>query len=685
MKNKRRETNNINLGRVGLVVFMVVVFAGLVLFTARPQSAQQKCEASGKLYIPDAPGNKCRQRCTQSDLCDLTKKDQPCKYRSAGDDIKCMNCDRKDGKDQIVYNNACTPICANDNDCSKGGCRQIKGKNTSVCKKTQWWGVPAKSGKGSVCIEKDTTDSNPPGNHIGPYDNLKLCIRKNNCTWPYKFNADNTDCNTLPCTKNALGGWGSSKPGEKSTTYLYQKPQKKIASDIAKYYVDQYTDDDETKVGTCFKTYKIENGEEVGTPPQVPVNDKECNNQLTEEKCENAAFPNGDERVPHCKWYPAGSCLRIPKMLDPPSLDFDKSDSGGFTAGVIIDNKQLSDLDKNKKAKQTDFPNFYGGHGQNWLTDYPKVLDYDPTISNCKHKLMAQGAAEDEAAKLCGNFNEEEEFNPLEFRRCAGVVANVDSQYPTFHTTTQPFFVKKLTPDQIKYAQDNPRTYKTENISPSPTSAPTSKDPAWNDLPCVQLIKKPNTPCDGSRECIQQAQTRCDTTPDCNGFFYYSSGRWCPKSSYIPDAKNKPLPGGTFYYTDTPTQYTPGLVVSLGSPDGNIGVQNTNVYCARGASCAGRDADAVKAAFDSNILGQTKDNTLFPVVDSYCSDCTLTPAGERSNNWCWASDESNSKWSTSKNLKKVTMTTDTGIAKGRDPNSCFDNWYKDYDDACGVK
>lgn len=28
--------------------------------------------------------------------------------------------------------------------------------------------------------------------------------------------------------------------------------------------------------------------------------------------------------------------------------------------------------------------------------------------------------------------------------------------------------------------------------------------------------------CDGSPECIQQAQTRCDTTPDCNGFFYYT-------------------------------------------------------------------------------------------------------------------------------------------------------------------
>ena len=172
-------------------------------------------------------------------------------------------------------------------------------------------------------------------------------------------------------------------------------------------------------------------------------------------------------------------------------------------------------------------------------------------------------------------------------------------------------------------------------------------------------------------------------------FFYYTdgSGKWCPKRLYTPDAKNPTKAAGTFYYTDNdPNRYTPQAVISLGSSEGNIGVSNTNVYCARGASCAGKDADAVKVvndAFGAKPPPQTKDNTLFPVVDTYCESCSLTNAGNREDNWCGAKEESNSKWSTSKNLKKVTMTTQTGIAKNRKPEDCFNNWYKDYTKACG--
>jgi hypothetical protein len=505
------------------------------------------------------------------------------------------------------------------------------GPKPKVCKyKPIWYGVPTKSNGSYVCkpyppgtLPKGTWNFTKDG---GAYTSLRECAmdrwkpndkisagfaagdyKNNNCqragtcydSWTNekkpqfqteaectkanfqwskpgggpKLNADNTDCNTYPCTENALKGWGSRRPeGAKpneSNLYLYQKPQKN----------DTYEpkDDDESKVGTCFKTYKKNGNVEVATAPQVPdENDYECNKQTNEDDCRVAAYPDDDSKVPHCKWYPAGSCLRIPQKLNPPTVNFDQ-----LSNGIIVDNSNLEDIKDHKKETKTDFPNFYGGNSKETLTTYPKVLDYDPTISNCKHKLMAQGAPDDQAASGCGMLNEEEEFNPLEFRRCAGVIANEQPGYPTFHTSMHPFFIKT----------------------------------------------------------------------------------------------------------------TPGVIISLGSPDGNIGVNtkkpyNSQVtaYCARGASCAGKDADAVTAAkkvLDNNISGLTPEDTLFPVADTYCSPCTLTGSGARYNNWCRATKESNSKWSTSKNLKKVTMTNATGIAKKRKPDDCFKNWYKDYSNACG--
>jgi hypothetical protein len=512
------------------------------------------------------------------------------------------------------------------------------GPKPKVCKyKPIWYGVPTKSNGSYVCkpyppgtVPKGTwnfakeggaytslrqcamdqwkeseNDKIPAGFAVGDYKNNNCLKRGSKCYNAYdnitmfnltterdcknngnqwsksggdpKLNANNTDCNTYPCTKNALQGWGSHRtegaPSNESDLYLYQKPQKD----------DTYgpKDDDESMVGTCFKTYKKNGNVEVATAPQVPdENDNECNKQTNEHACRVAAYPDDNSEVPHCKWYPAGSCLRVPSKLNPPTVNFDIE---GHSNGIIMDNQNLIGIGKNAKDKNTDFPNFYGGKSQDYFhTDtYPKVLDYDPTISNCKHKLVAQGVTDAEAVTLCGNLNEGEEFNPLEFRRCAGVVANKDPGYPTFHTSMHPFLTNQG-----------------------------------------------------------------------------------------------------------------GVIVSLGSPDGNIGVnvktqnQNSQVtaYCARGASCAGKDADAVTAAMnvlDNKISGLTPEHTLFPVADTYCDGCDTTDYGNRSNNWCRATKESNSKWSTSKNLKKVTMTNATGIAKKRKPDECFNNWYKDYSDACG--
>jgi len=619
----------------------------------------------------------------------------------------------------------CQKRCKNDTECPDNGtCNfatfpdnlEIAGLKPKVCKyKPIWFGVPTASNKNSYyCADFKPGTQPRKGYNIpatgGYYTSLKECAmdkwtandpkkatgfkvgdyKNNNClpsppptkwttadTPDPKLNAANSDCNTYPCTDSALGGWGSANPARQSDLYLYKKPQKDDG-------LGNYVDADESKVGTCFKTYKKnENGDEVATAPQVPDGNSECNIQTNEEKCRVAAYDDDSYTVPHCKWYPAGSCLRIPKKLNPPTIDF-------LDEAIIYDNDNLNNLSTGKRATKTDFPNFYGGKSYSPFNNYPKVLDYDPTISNCKHKLMAQGASEYEVASLCGNFDEGEEFNPLEFRRCAGVVSN-NKPKSWFHTTMQPFFVKNFTSEQLINARNNPRKYKeVTHLSPSADSAPTSKDQAGNELECVQLKKESDgTLCDGSPECIQQAQKRCDETPDCNGFFYYTEksnkGRWCPKSSYTPDDKNPLEPNGTFYHTDNdPNRYTATAVISLGSPNGEIGAdgQNTNEFCARGASCAGKDGDAVKVFKDYNILGQTKDTTLFPVADTYChGGCDVSEIKE--NNWCSAPKESNSKWSTSKNLKKVTMTNDTGIAKGRKPEDCFNNWYKDYSNACG--
>ena len=615
----------------------------------------------------------------------------------------------------------CQKRCKNDTDCPDNGTCNfadfpenlgIAGLKPKVCKyKPIWFGVPTPSNKNSYYCGDFKPGTKPKREYNipvtgGSYNSLRECAldkwteddpkkatgfkvgdyKNNNCLpsppplkWDQadtpdpKLNAANSDCNTYPCTDSALGGWGSANPARQSDLYLYKKPQKDDG------YGD-YDDADESQVGTCFKTYKKnKNGDEVATAPQVPDGNSECNSQPNEGACRKAAYAKDSYTVPHCKWYPAGSCLRIPKKLDPPTTDFLDDD-------IIYGNENLNNLDTGKRATTTDFPNFYGGKSHSGLNNYPKVLDYDPTISNCKHKLMAQGASEYEVASLCGKFDEGEEFNPLEFRRCAGVVSN-NTPRSWFHTTMQPFFVKNFNFDQKKYAQANPRNYKNENISPSPTSAPTSKDQAGNELDCVQLKKTANgPPCDASDKCIQQAKIRCDTTPDCNGFFYYANGKWCPKSSYTPDANNTKDQNGTFYYTDNdPRRYTSGLVVSLGSPNGEIGGddQNTNQFCARGASCAGKDGDAVKVFNDYNISGQTKDTTLFPVADTYCTgECDVADIKE--HNWCSAPKESNSKWSTSKNLKRVTMTNKTGIATNRKPEDCFNNWFKDYSNACGT-
>ena len=343
-----------------------------------------------------------------------------------------------------------------------------------------------------------------------------------------KLNADNTDCNTYPCTDSALGGWGSNRkkgaPPNESDFYLYKRPQEDYSVAGSGYRPTK--DADESKVGTCFKTYKKTGNVEVATAPQVPdENDTECNNHKNEGACRNAAYAKDSYTVPHCKWYPAGSCLRIPKMLKPPTLDFDRQGAPMLNGdGIILDNNHLENIKEGNKGLQTDFPNFYGAKSEDWTntTSYPKVLDYDPTTSNCKHKLMAQGATDDEAIHLCGQFNEEEEFNPLEFRRCAGVVSNQQPGYPTFHTAMQPFFVKTFNEQQKINAkkESNRRIYKEEkNISPLADSAPTSKDQAGNELDCVPLKKKSGALCDDSPECIQQAQRICDETPDCNGFF----------------------------------------------------------------------------------------------------------------------------------------------------------------------
>ena len=253
-----------------------------------------------------------------------------------------------------------------------------------------------------------------------------LCLFYNN-VWTtqakgdVKFNADNTDCNTYPCTDLALGGWGSSNAKPASTSYVYQRPQRSVTG-----FPQSSIEADESLVGTCFKTYQTnDKGVEEPTAPQKPDdNDTECNTQKNERDCRSAAYPEGSTH-PHCKWYPAGSCQRY--------ASFGKSN--------IYDTLKDTKDDK----RQTFETGFLKSASGNFTTPtYPKILDYDASISNCRHKLIHQGASSDDAESLCGQLNEGDEFNPLEFRRCSGVVAN---QYgnPTFHTSMYPFYDDKNT------------------------------------------------------------------------------------------------------------------------------------------------------------------------------------------------------------------------------------------------
>ena len=429
-KSKKKSVNL----RILLVIFVVSVFGLIMYFLIRPTPDNIACTQSGRIWFPNEPkGQQCKPQCQASVLCDMNSTATPCTYKRDKDNLlTCMNCEAKRNKAGKIHNytlkgGQCTQTCANNQDCENNQmCLKEEldnGISTQICVDKQWWGIETPSQTGSYFCKAFDSTNTPKGTKHGPYSSLKECaedqytskessqgtgLKNNKCKGSFRLNAQNTDCNTLPCTNLGKGGWGSSRPQADNKSYVYQPP----------------IGGNEQSIGTCFKTWtKDSDGNELATAPQVPDGDSECNSQKTEQACREKAYLSKDYQVPHCKWYPAGSCQRYSKW----GKGYDFYNAAGA-------------WDKGKKRTGNDAGDgFFASKSLSGLNaDYPKLLDWDPSISNCRHKLIEQGATTEEATKLCGKYDDGGDFNPLEFRRCAGIIANKYGE-PTFHTSMYPF------------------------------------------------------------------------------------------------------------------------------------------------------------------------------------------------------------------------------------------------------
>ena len=120
------------------------------------------------------------------------------------------------------------------------------------------------------------------------------------------------------------------------------------------------------------------------------------------------------------------------------------------------------------------------------------------------------------------------------------------------------------------------------------------------------------------------------------------------------------------------------MTVTLGSIDGDLGTSLTNQYCARVASCLGRDQVGFNTGLAKVLNGQSSATTMFPVADQYCNqscDVWRTSMCDDETCWCKPMPEDNSRWSTSKGLKKV-IYPQIQKGSGKTDDQCLDSWYK---------
>ena len=569
MKNKRRATNNINLGRVGLVVFIVLVFGGLILFTtySRPNPDTQ-CRKDGKYW------------------CESKKK--------------CVDNKCKDGYTFDVNQCACLDSRCKNNSVRQGdlGCKCKPGTCGNLCEYSD-----------STCIGRGKICAQPPSVKPTVEDTQKT-LNNGMCVCDKGFSGLNCKFSDTKCNGNgAVDAQGDCRCG------------------MIAYNINHLPEDSKSSEITTFTVRDA--AKTPPTPIQITLNfpasvtwptdivDLNCNDVIGSA---GVGCTNPTVRPTYNVYGYGISTCNKPWILDDQSKTRKKDQKGGSITlkasdGCSINYNKLKDT--NIISLQSTYcpgegvdcaTGQYGwsGEGCQKFTNYPAIMAQDGTkgtgwTNNASGVQICptNGVTLEKGKAIHGGFDSGAGYgNCLRYSQgwmsTKGINSSVKVTYPggkpdTLNFSANPATVfhqpdakisgaaaknstvynysgggaassiivnpKSLStsPRMINAAKDSTRSYDSENISPSPASAPTSKDQDGKELPCVQLRKTVNGDiCDDTDQCIQQAKTRCDTTPDCNGFFYYSSGRWCPKRSYTPDLKNKKVSDGILYNTKTP-------------------------------------------------------------------------------------------------------------------------------------
>jgi len=582
---KNRQGSNLNWGRVALVVFMVVVFAGLILFTtySRPNPEQQ-CRKDGKYW------------------CESKKK--------------CVDNKCKDGYTFDVNQCACLDSLCKNNSVRQGdlGCKCKPGTCGDLCQ----FSDSTCSGYGKICAQQPAKPT---------VQDTQKTLNNGKCVCDKGFSGLNCNISDTKCNSNgAVDGQGECRCG------------------MIAYNTNKLPGNFDASKITTFTVIPIDSSTDPPTPIQIQVNfpasfawptdivDLNCNE--VDGGC--SSVKARVRSTYNVYGYGISTCNK-PWILDDQSKTRKKDQTGGSitlkaSGDCSIDYNKLKDTniislqstywttakcqtDRGVDADCQTGQYGWSGEGCQKFTNYPAIMAHDGAgssgwVNNASGVQICptNGVTLEKGKEKDGSFDADAGYGScLRYSQgwmsTSGIDSSVNVTYPNGKSDTLNFSANPATifhqpntkisgaaaqnstvynyhphdivassiminpkslspsPTMINAAKANPRSYDSKNISPWPGSAPTSKDQDGKGLDCVQLRKTPNGDlCDGSPKCIQQAQTRCDTTPDCNGFFYYtktaggsSQGRWCPKSSYTPDTKNnKKVSNGTFYHTNTP-------------------------------------------------------------------------------------------------------------------------------------
>jgi hypothetical protein len=189
------------------------------------------------------------------------------------------------------------------------------------------------------------------------------------------LNSDNNACNTLPCTKDAVGGWGADiKKGDgsiQSTLFEYRPPEKNVNTTTP-------------GGGHCLDV-----NEKDGTLlPWTGVSS--CNGITNEVSCLNQ-----NKQFHKCKWFDAGSCVRVaPKDKDGHVLKVrdDKDVCSGLC--TVSEDIPVPGTPPSWGIPTATAPPGFKVNCSHYRKiggiTYPKVLDVATEVSNCTFKIDAR-------------------------------------------------------------------------------------------------------------------------------------------------------------------------------------------------------------------------------------------------------------------------------------------------------